>query len=126
LANSVVTTYAREKLARARAGDATVPAITQMAFGNGGVDVNGDPIPPSATDVGLSNELLKKNVDGHSYPVATTCRYSCTLAKTDLAGENINEVGLFDADGKLVIKKTMTNKTKDGDQEMVFEIDDEF
>lgn len=126
MANSVTTDYAREQMAKARAGDVVLTTITQMAFGNGGVDVNGDPIPPTGRDIGLNNELLRKPVDGHTFPATATCRYFCRLLKTDLAGQTINEIALFDSANKMVCKKTMTNKIKDGDMEMVFELDDEF
>jgi hypothetical protein len=126
MANSVTTDFARQEMARARAGDGTVSIITYMAFGDGGVDINGSPIPPQSTDIGLNNELLRKLVDGHTYPISTTCRYSCRLYKNELPGQKINEIALFDADGNMICKKTMTDKTKDPDMEMVFEIDDEF
>lgn len=126
MANSITTDYAREQMAKARAGDVAVTTITHMAFGDGGVDGGGNPIPPTGADTELNNELLRKPVDGHTFPVPATCRYSCRLLKTDLAGQTINEIALFDSAGEMVCKKTMTNKTKDGDMEMVFELDDEF
>jgi len=126
MANSVTTEYAREQMAKARAGDTVITTITHMAFGNGGVDVDGNPIPPTGVDTGLSNELLRKVIDGHTYPISTTCRYSCRLLKNELVEQAINEIALIDADGKMVCKKTMTDKIKDADMEMIFELDDEF
>ena len=40
----VITTVGRRKLCMAQAGDAELPAITQMAWGAGGVDEAGNPI----------------------------------------------------------------------------------
>ena len=126
MANSVTTDIARHKMAAARAGDIALPAITKMAFGDGGTDANGDPIAPSGSATALNNQLLQQDVDGHTYPSTTTGRYTCTLAKATLGGEKINEIALVDADGDLVCIKTFTDKNKDADMGMGFEIDDEF
>ena len=126
MANSITTNVAREKMAKARAGEASLPAIVQMAFGDGAVDVDGNPIAPSGSDATLKNELLRKDIDGYTFPVPTTGSYSCTLLKTELVGMNVNEIALVDSAGDLVAIKTFTNKSKDGDMEMVFQIDDEF
>lgn len=122
--NSVTTAYAREQMAKARAGDATVSQITHMAFGNGGVNAQGVPIAPLTTDTGLNNETFRKAVDGHTYPVATTCRYSCQLVESELADQAINEMALIDEAGHMVAKKTFKNKVKDSDLKMTFELDD--
>lgn len=126
MANAITTNKAREKMVKARSGDITLSKITHMTFGDGGVDSSGKPIAPSGEDIKLKNEILKKSIDGHSYPNSTTCRYSCTLTKEDLADKNINEIGLVDSDGDLVAIKTFGNKYKDADMEMIFQIDDEF
>lgn len=124
MANSVTTTYARQQLAKARAGDGTVTKVTHMAFGNGGVDEQGQPKPPQPDETGLYNEIYRKPVDGHSYPSATVCRYTCTLLENELVDQTINEIALFDEAGEMVCKKTFKNKVKDGDMKMTFEIDD--
>jgi len=97
-----------------------------MAFGDGGVDGEGHPITPSGAATALNHELLRKTVDGHTFPSATTCRYACTLEKTDLVGQDINEITLIDANNGLVMIKTFTSKPKDGDMVLIFEVDDEF
>ena len=126
MANSVTTDKRREKMVKAGTGDIVLPTITHMAFGDGGTDVDGNPIAPTGADTGLKNELLRKGLDGHTYPVVTTCRYSCRLLKADLANQKINEIALVDSDGDIVAIKTFTDKSKDDDMEMIFEIDDEF
>lgn len=126
MANSVTTVLAREKVAKARAGDIILPKIVQMAFGSGGVDEIGTPLPPSENSNSLGNELLRKNIDSYSYPIATTCKYRGVIEKTELIGANINEIALVDEDGDLVAIKTFTNKSKDGDMEMIFDVNDEF
>lgn len=126
MANAVITDKAKEKMVKARAGDITFPKITHMAFGDGAIGTDGNHIAPLGSDAELKNELIKKAIDGHVYPVSTTCRYSCTLTKEDLVDKNINEIGLVDAEGDLICIKTFGNKYKDADMEMIFEIDDEF
>lgn len=126
MANEIVTDKAREKMAKARAGDLTLPKITKMSFGDGGVDINGTPVTPSGSDIALKHEVLRKDIDGHTFPITTTCTYSCKLLKADIPGINVNEIALIDAEGDLVAIKSFGNKYKDADMEMVFQIDDIF
>lgn len=126
--NVVITKTARTKLVKARAGAITLPAVVGMAFGNGGVDSDGVVIPPTETQTALTNELLRKAIDGYSFPedTDTTCRYECTLTEAELAGEEISEVGLYDAEGDIVCIKTFTKKGKDDDIEQTYILDDIF
>ncbi|RXI38732.1 hypothetical protein DP129_10965 [Clostridium tetani] len=126
MASDVITDKAKEKMVKARAGDITFPKITHMVFGDGAIEEDGKPIAPFSSDNSLKNELIKKAIDGHTYPSINICRYSCTLTKEDLVDKNINEIGLVDAEGDLICIKTFGNKYKDSDMEMIFEIDDEF
>ena len=97
--NVAITIAARKKLLMARAGDAPLPKISKMAFGNGGVNSSGTVIPPSDNQTGLTNELYRKDIDSHTYPDETTCRYSCELSESELAGKEISEIGLVDEEG---------------------------
>lgn len=124
--NVVITVAGRQKLVRARAGAITLPAIVGMAFGDGGVDGNGNVITPSANQSALNNQLLRKPVDGYTFPTTTSCRYTCTLTESELAGKAISELGLYDSAGDIVCIKNMTPKGKDDDIEMAFELDDIF
>ncbi len=126
MANAVITTAARKKLLQARAGDIILPKITGMAFGNGGMDGAGEVVEASDSQTGLRSEIFRKPVDGHEFLNDTTCRYSCTLENTELVGEFISEIALYDADGDLVAVKNFRSKGKDSDIEMVFYIDDMF
>ena len=49
MAQGVITEIGCKKLCRSHAGDQTLPAITQMAFGSGGVDADGNVIEPTGT-----------------------------------------------------------------------------
>lgn len=124
--NVVITKKAREKLVRARAGAITLPKIIGMAFGNGGVDAEGRIIKPTEMQGGLTNELFRKVIDGYSFPEDTTCRYECTLAEEELAGEEISEIGLYDDEGDIVCIKTFLRKGKDDDIEQTYILDDIF
>ena len=124
--NVVITKKARENLVKARAGAIQLPKIVGMAFGNGGVDAAGEVIPPTETQTGLANEIFRKEIDGYSFPADTTCRYECTLAESELAGEEISEVGLYDEAGDVVCIKTFMRKGKDGDVEQTYTLDDIF
>lgn len=126
MADAVVTKAARRKMLKARAGDAVLPKIVGMAFGDGGIGSGGAVIEPTLEQDTLNNELYRKVVDGHSYLSDTKCRYTCTLDPPELAGKSISELALYDEDGDLVAIKNFTAKGKDGDLEMTFNVDDVF
>jgi len=126
MANAVVTTIARQKMLQARAGDITLPKIVGMAFGDGGVTSGGVVIEPTVNQESLNNELLRKAVSGHTFPSTTVCRYTCKLEASELPGENISELALYDEDGDFVAIKNFTSKGKDSDLEMTFSVDDLF
>ena len=105
MAGTTVTTLAKKKMVKARAGISSLPKIVGMAFGDGGVDSGGTVKPHSADQNTLHHELLRKNVDGYEVLSDTKIRYRCTLAENELANTYISEVGLYDADGDMVAMK---------------------
>lgn len=124
--NVIITKKSREKLVKARAGAIQLPKIVGMAFGDGGVDASGTVISPTESQSELAYELFRKAIDGYSFPEDTTCRYECTLSESELAGEEISEIGLYDADGDIVCIKTFMRKGKDDDVEQTYTLDDIF
>ena len=124
----VITATGRKKLCRAHAGDWTLPAITKMAWGNGGVDETGQPISTTGNEIGLYNELLVKDIESHAYvnEEETTCRYTATLEAGELSGEEISEMGLYDADGDLVAYRTFMRKGKDVDIPQIYDMEEIF
>ena len=126
--NVIITKKSREKLVKARAGAIVLPKIAGMAFGNGGVGEDGTVIPPVDTQEGLASEIFRKAVDGYSFPEGeeAVCRYQCTLTESELAGEEISEIGLYDEEGDILCVKTFTRKGKDDDVEQTYTIDDIF
>ncbi len=126
MANALVTLKARNKMLRARAGEIRLPKIVGFAFGDGGVDATGTPIPPLEEQEFLKNELFRKKIDRYKMLSLTQCRYTCTLLHTELVGKNISEIALYDEDGDLIAIKTFRAKGKDDDLEMEFQLDDTF
>lgn len=127
MADSIVTNLAKAKMVKARAGLISVlPKIVGVAFGDGAA--SGSALrTPLATDTALQNELLRQKVDGVTLQEdGISVLYTCTLANDTLSGNNINEIGLYDEDGDLVAIKSFSNKGKDSDMEMVFQIKDTF
>lgn len=124
--NVVITKAARSKLVKARAGAITLPKIVGMAFGNGGVDDNGEVITPTENQTELNNELYRKEIDTYEFTDDTTCRYVCLLEETELAGEYISEIALYDEEGDIVCLKNMFSKGKDPDIRQTYTVDDIF
>ena len=124
--NVIITKKSREKLVKARAGAIQLPKIVGMVFGDGGVDASGNVIPPTESQSGLTNEIFRKELDGYSFPADTTCRYECTLTESELAGEEISEIGLYDTEGDVVCIKTFKRKGKADDVEQTYTLDDIF
>jgi phage-related tail fiber protein len=125
---SVTTVKGRSKLCKAQAGLATLPKIAQMAWGNGGIGEDGNPKIPTGNEENLYNRLLIKNITSVTLinDDETTARYTATIEKGELTGEKISEVGLFDAEGDLVQIRTFSEKEKDDDIPLTFDIDAEF
>lgn len=127
MSDSIVTNIAKKKIVQARAGlIPSLPKTVGMAFGDGAV--SGSTIRmPHPTDISLQHELHRQLIDGATLqPDEISVMYITTLAKETLAGQTINEVALYDEDGDLLAIKTFSNKGKDEDMEMIFEILDKF
>jgi phage-related tail fiber protein len=123
---SVVTDIQKAKTVKARAGLGQLEKIVEMAFGDGAV--TGTSIrTPLSTDKGLQHETHRQSLTSIDLQEdGISVLYRCQLAKETLAGKNINEIGLVDADGDFVCFKSFSNKGKDGDMEMGFSIVDQF
>ena len=59
----VITLIGRKKLCMAHSGDAELPKIVKMAWGDGGVDESGEPKATTGNEVGLYNKLLEKEIE---------------------------------------------------------------
>ena len=115
---TVITDLGKNKILKAHAGLADLPAILQIAYGDGATEA------PSATDNALQHELLRKDITAVEQ-ISTTCfRYRCELGVNELADQTINETALVDADGDLVVIRRTPDKVKGGDETFVFEMDE--
>lgn len=127
MADAVVTIIGRQKMAKARVGEATLPTIVGVAFGTGGVAEDGTVLAPSTDQTKLNKEVLRKVYDSYQFmDNGTTVRYTCRLLSDECAGESLSEVALYDTDGDLIGIKNFLPKGKDEDIEMTFDIDDKF
>ncbi len=125
--NSAITITRRVKTCLASSGGApTLPPITHVVFGSGGADPDGTPIPPSEAQTALNAELGTYPIDGVTYPVQTTARYSVTIPADDLTDMEISEAALVDSEGDLAAIKTFYPKRKDAGTAFTFEFDDQF
>ena len=127
MSESIVTNIAKKKILLARAGlIPNLPKIVGMAFGNGARSGASTRLPLE-TDTTLQNEIYRQKVDNAVFQENELyVKYSTTLAQTTLKGQVINEIALYDEDGDLLAIKVFSDKGKDGDMEMVFEILDRF
>ena len=112
----------------AHAGDIALPVITQMAWGSGGADETGQPLDTTGNEIGLYQELLRKDIESHVYvnEGQTTCRYTATLEAGELDNSYISEMGLYDEDGDLIAYRTFMRKGKDADIPQIYDMDEIF
>lgn len=122
--NAITTNSAKKKMLLARAGKQALPVITQMVFGTGGVDAQGEVVEPQEGQDQLCQEIYRKDIDAVEVVSDTKIRYICTLEESELVGAEISEIALADAEGDLVAIKTFMAKGKDGDFKMVFKVND--
>lgn len=116
---TIITTKSKNKVLEARAGRKAVPAISSMAFGDGG-----NRWVPTGLDNALRNELLRKDISEVEVLSETSYRYKCLIGKDELQDVTINEIGLVDTEGDFVCIIVCADKIKDDDIEMEFYIDD--
>ena len=102
---AITTTIAKKKMLLARAGQQELPAITQMVFGSGGVNLAGEVLEPSEGQQELSEEIYRKDIEKVEIVSDTQIRYYCTLNENELIDKDISEIALADADGDLVTIK---------------------
>lgn len=124
---SVITLARRVNLRKITSGAvSTIAPVTHIAFGDGGLDAQGNPLQPTEKQTSLKHEIARYPVEGVANPSQTTARYTAVIPKGDLAGESISEAALVDSDGALCAIKNMYAKRKDGDVVFTFTFDDEF
>lgn len=124
----ITTKIGLKKLCKAHAGAITLPPITKMVWGKGGLDESGEPKDVTGEETALAEQLLEKNIDGYEFIGAseTSCCYHATIEESELVGEAISEVGLVDAEGDLIRYKTMPAFTKPDDIALQYDLTEVF
>lgn len=124
----VMTTIEKRKFCEAHAGVRALPKITQMAWGDGGVDENGTPKAVTGEETEMYNELLRKDVDEPIFvnEEHTIARYGAVLEDNDLVGKEISEIALIDEDGEIAEYGTFMKKGKDEGMPQKYEVDEIF
>lgn len=124
---SIITKKRRILLCQITSGAiTTLPKITHIALGTGGVNEDGDPLIPSDLQTALNSQVGQYEIEPVAYPEETTARYTITVPEHELVGEKISEAGLIDAEGNLCAIKNMYVKQKDEGVTFTFTFDDEF
>ncbi|EMJ52052.1 hypothetical protein LEP1GSC013_3538 [Leptospira interrogans serovar Valbuzzi str. Duyster] len=82
----------------------------EIAFGTGGLE-SGILRPPQDSDTGLQNEVFRKLVEIQNNPEGTRS-FKATIKQSELIGQSINEIGLFDEDGGLLLSRPFLQNQK--------------
>jgi phage-related tail fiber protein len=106
----------RARIATHMAGGATLPAVAQMAFGDGGHDAaeNSKPVPASRT--ALFHERLRKPCAAIVQISPTEVQATAYIDEAELVGAAISEAALVDTAGNLIAMKTFAPKHKESDE----------
>jgi phage-related tail fiber protein len=111
------TNVYRAKVAAAAAAGSALPAATEIAFGTG--TSGSDP-----EDTGLEAEVFRKGLDSVS---AADQILTCTgeLSGSE-SGQQITEVGIFDADGDLMGRRSFLPKQLEAESSLEFTLNFQF
>ena len=107
---STVTTRAKKENAGSKSWYRGASPKLQEWIWHRGVNSADEVVVHSPDQNALHKEVLRKNIDGYAVVSDTKIRYSCTLTPSELAGEYISEVGLYDAQGDFVALKAIYEK----------------
>lgn len=124
MGKAVTTKTAKKNMLLARAGMQTLPKVKWVAFGDGGIDTNGDVRTPYEDQESLNAEISRKEVQSKEVVSDTEIVYKVTLAAGELTGKKISEIALIDENGNVITIKTFRPKVKDEDVSLTFSISD--
>ena len=125
MGKAVTTKTAKKNMLLARAGMLpTLPKVKWVAFGDGGIDANGDVRTPYEDQESLNAEISRKEVQSKEVVSDTEIVYKVTLAAGELTGKKISEIALIDENGNVFTIKTFRPKVKDEDVSLTFSISD--
>lgn len=125
----VVTLYRRKLLAQATSGATTaIPKVKYIAVGTGGLNDDGTPKVPAASQTALENEIKRFEVGTPTYPVETTAQYTVDIAETDadIDGKYLSEFALVDEAGNLCAIRNTMKKGKAAGEKLTIKLEDVF
>lgn len=122
--SAVTTSLFRRLMARQMTGGDPATPLAYIVFGNGAVYDDGQIRSPHPDNEQIYNQLLEKPIVVASVVEENPYWLECTgvLESTDMAGEQLNEVGILDADRNLICHKTFPSRTKDPEERYLFKI----
>lgn len=121
----VITKIARQKMAAARNNTGTIARVKYIALGTGGTESDGSIRCPLAQDVGLKNEIIRKEFTSTATSSDTSYEYTIRLSESECVGESISEIALIDEDGDTVAIACFLPKGKD-DAPVEYSIEDTY
>lgn len=111
------TNVYRAKVSAAAAVGGYLPAAVKIAFGTGTAGASPD-------DTGMASEVYRKDLDATSSTgTMLTCRGELSGSES---GEAITEVGVFDADGDLMGRRSFGPKELEVESSLEFTLDFQF
>ena len=119
MAESVLANDYRRALAKQAQDGTAVAQAAYMAFGNGGLDAEGNPLTPDPERDGLNNQLLEKaisKIQEDDFSMTATG----VVAEAELNGYKISEAVLLDTDHNPMAFKNFAGKEKEADE--IFEV----
>ncbi|WOC33489.1 MULTISPECIES: hypothetical protein [Caproicibacterium] len=126
---NTITQYRRKLLAQITSGTITaIPKVKYIAVGTGGLNSDGTPKVPPASQTDLENELKRFDVGTPTFPVDTTARYTVDIHETDadIDGQYLSEFALVDEAGKLCAIRNTMKKGKSAGEQLTITMDDVF
>ena len=94
--NSIITKARRIALAKLTAGVIdTIPPVSFIALGDGGVNESGEPIAPDVEQEALTHEVCRYAVQKPvAFPVETTARFVIVIPEDEQAKTKFSEKSL--------------------------------
>ncbi len=118
----IITTACKVDIAKARASEISMPQITHISVGTGGMS-GGSPRTPLPSETALVAETLKKAVT-YVGRTGSLNEYKIDLDATECNGQAISEMGVW-CGTTLVAIDTFLPKNKDSNMVMTFDYAEE-
>lgn len=109
----VITKRARVKMSEARNNTGTIAKVKWIALGTGGLDSDGNVRCPLSADIGLNNEIIRKEYSSVTKVSETSYKYSILLDDMECVGAIISEAALIDEEGDVISIICFLPKGKD-------------